>query len=215
MRRAASGAQCRSWPGRSPERDTRIRGGGRVHRQISPVRTGNGSPPALPRPAQLAPGTGNSSRSRGQRRGRTRCWPGPPRARHRFQASCPGLGSATSLRGPFSQLPHPLGVDGSRTGSAGDQAPCEMYSGRKPRSASSRDRPRAVWVRSLVPKLKNSACSGDRAGDQAGSGEARSSSQARDLDAALPVLEGPLNRSEINQLAQCNELAVGLRSAAA
>ena len=52
--------------------------------------------------------------------------------------------------------------------------PCSTYAVRK-RPASSRLTPKVVWVRSLVPKLKNSASLGDVAGAQARRGAARSS----------------------------------------
>ena len=82
----------------------------------------------------------------------------------------PGPDLAAELDRHLHQLAHPALVDGGervlRRG-----CPAVRYSVRKPVSASSREMPKVVWVRSLVPKEKNCAQRGDLVGGERRAGD--------------------------------------------
>ena len=114
--------------------------------------------PGRRRAARAGRGTASSTRSRARGRGRTRptarsppCSPQIPSFRSPLHARAPARPRSASARRPRRRR-------ASRTGSSREDVGLEVVR-EEPASASSREKPSVVCVRSFVPKEKKSACS--------------------------------------------------------
>ena len=116
-------------------------------------------PPARPPAGRPARGTASTTRSRARPRGRTRS-SGIAAVLAADAELERRVGAAAALDSPSASARRRRRRRWSRTGSTRSM-PSSMYAARNLPSASSRDRPSVVCVRSFVPKEKKSACGGD------------------------------------------------------
>ena len=134
-----------------------------LFRDDTPERGVNGSPTSRPtptdRPPAGPPGPGTASRRRsrdrprrrsGSTRGSPPCSPQTPR--------CRSGRAAGPARPPCAPAGRRRRRRGTRTGRPG-RCPWSRYVEKNAASTSSREKPHVIWVRSLVPKEKNSAAS--------------------------------------------------------